>query len=250
MCATEATLRIARTIDATYLPAGECGDDWDWPSEEEVQELLIDRMVRHHFGCLCLNRKILGWYSEALKRASRCYGFSLCTVVDFPSGCLPLTRRLGELTGAIDVGADEVDVVLPIYAFFGGKIDQVKRDLTLMADIASNPGQGRPPVMLKVILETGYWEKKQLIELVELLNEIPNITYYKTSTGRDPIVPVSEKVDHIETICAHTDRQVKASGGLRSLDDYLALESAGATRFGVSLEAAINIVNEAVDQDF
>ncbi len=241
---TEATLRIARTIDATYLPA--LGQEL---SEDEVRETIVYRVIAKHFGCLCIDPLILHSFPKLLRGAADISGFRLCTVVDFPNGKLSLTKRLNELTKAIDAGVDEVDVVIPVYAFYGGKANEVKRDLSLITNIASNPGQGRAPVLVKVILETGYWDKQQLVELVQLLNEVPDIAYYKTSTGREPKVPIVEKVDHIKIIRAHTDRMIKASGGLRSLGDYLMAESAGATRFGVGLDAADNIIDEVANSD-
>ena len=241
MYPTEATLAISSTIDATVLPS--------WlPSEEDIDNA-IQGVRSYKFGCLCLDPNTVLAYEPALKKASEDFDFGLCAVIDFPNGKLAITQRVVELGRVIDAHVSEVDIVLPVYSFFGGKEAAVKRDLTILADIAADPGHNRPPVLVKVILETGYWDREKLIELVELLNDIPGIAYYKTSTGREPIVPMHDKVEHIKTICAHTDRPVKASGGIRYLGDYLAMKNAGATRFGVGLEAAIEIIEEVAGND-
>lgn len=237
---------VAQTIDATYLPSVSEALE---VTAEHLEQQLLPKIEANRFGCLCIDPTILLRYSDLLAGHAILNGFRLCTVLDFPHGNQPLATRIEQLIQAINCGIDEIDIVIPIFTLYGGKTQEAKRDLTLLADIASDPGVGFQQVLVKVIIETGFWDLQQLTQLIKLLNEVPNIGFYKTSTGREPIVPIQDKVQQIKLIKNYTERPIKASGGIRDLNDYMAMESAGATRFGISIDSAIEVISTINEQD-
>ncbi len=161
----------------------------------------------------------------------------LGTPVGYPSGAAPSHVKAAEADWLIGEGVDELDVVINIGRLRSGHIEWVRNDLRVVVDTVA----GRVP--LRVILETAHLDADQLRTGCEaaLSAGIPAL---KTGTGWAGHATTEAEVAIIRA-AAGPDAEIKASGGVRTMEDVRRLLDAGATRFGVNTEAATRLVAEA-----
>ncbi|GAA3036080.1 deoxyribose-phosphate aldolase [Microbacterium dextranolyticum] len=157
-------------------------------------------------------------------------GVAVCTVIGFPHGTTSTAAKVAEVTQSLADGADEVDMVINIGALRSGFDDAVLADIAAVVEAASGH-------IVKVILETSLLDDKQIAR-GSRLSEQGGADFVKTSTG---FAGGGATVAHVELMRASVgpDVQVKASGGVRSYADALAMLAAGATRLGTSGSAVI-----------
>jgi len=153
-----------------------------------------------------------------------------CTVIGFPHGShLPSVKK-HEAMEAVDQGAAEVDVVLNFAAFLSGDVRYVRDELSdLVYAVAPTP--------VKVILETGYLTPEQVEAACRIAVEA-RAAFVKNGTGFSPRGAEPGEIALMRRTVGDTVG-VKASGGIRSLGQMLALLAAGACRIGASGTAAI-----------
>jgi deoxyribose-phosphate aldolase len=152
-------------------------------------------------------------------------------VVGFPHGCDRPEVKAQAATLAVADGAREVDTVMNFGALLGGDTETVARDLEAVVRAVAG-------IPVKVILETRALADEQK-RLACRLALAAGAAFVKTSTGFHPSGGASIADVRLlrETVGASVG--VKASGGIRSLDDALAMLAAGANRIGTSASAAI-----------
>lgn len=174
-----------------------------------------------------------------VKRACREIGtadIQLVTVVGFPLGYQMTEAKEEETRLAIRDGVDEIDVVMNISAFKEGmmwfKIELVK--LSKMIHESER--------LMKVILETAYLDDAEIIKAANIAKDA-GVDFVKTSTG---FAYAGAQVNHIRLMRENLPSQVgiKASGGIKTLEDATALINAGADRIGTS--SGIDIVSAAL----
>jgi deoxyribose-phosphate aldolase len=156
----------------------------------------------------------------------------VAVVCGFPSGKHHSSIKAAEAALSIEQGADEIDMVIDIGAAKAGRFDDVQADIAAVR--ASIPA----PKILKVIIESAALTDDEIVGVCTAAVEA-GADFVKTSTG---FHPTGGATVHAVRLMAHTvgDRaQVKASGGVRSFDDAIAMIEAGATRLGVSGSAAM-----------
>jgi deoxyribose-phosphate aldolase len=153
------------------------------------------------------------------------------TVVGFPHGSQTTTIKVAEAREAIANGAVELDMVINIGELRSGNQDYVERDIAAVVEAA----QGK--AIVKVILENAYLTEEQKV-LGCRLAEKAGADFVKTSTG---FAPSGATLEDIKLMRASVSSrvQVKAAGGVRTLDALLAVIDAGATRVGATATAAI-----------
>lgn len=161
-------------------------------------------------------------------------GVAVGTVIGFPHGTTSTAAKVAETTQALADGATEVDMVINVAALRSGFDDTVVSDIRAVVTAA----QGR---VTKVILETALLDDEQ-IERGSRLTEQGGADFVKTSTG---FAGGGATVEHVRLMRATVSEavQVKASGGVRSYADAIAMLDAGATRLGTS--GAATILGEA-----
>jgi len=154
------------------------------------------------------------------------------TVVSFPHGSNLTAIKVAEANAAIDDGAVELDMVLNIGQLRSGKADYVQADIQAVCDAAHARG-----AKVKVILENAYLTDEQKI-LACKLSEAAGADWVKTSTG---FAPSGATLEDLRLMRANVSEkvQVKAAGGVRTLDAILAVIDAGVTRCGATATAAI-----------
>ena len=158
----------------------------------------------------------------------------VCTVIGFPHGTTDSTSKAFEAAEAVRNGAHEVDMVINIGWMLSGDTVAVEDDIRMVVDAARAVND---TTCVKVILETAFLSKDQIVKACEL-SESAGADLVKTSTG---FAPEGATVENIALMRATVgDRLgVKASGGIRTLEQVEALVAAGASRVGLSGTAEI-----------
>ena len=154
------------------------------------------------------------------------------TVVGFPHGSNLTAIKVAEAQTAMDDGAVELDMVLNIGQLRSGKADYVQADIKAVCDAAHARG-----VKVKVIFENAYLTDEQKIQACKLC-EAAGADWVKTSTG---FASSGATLEDLKLMRANVSEkvQVKAAGGVRTLDALLAVIDAGCTRCGATATATI-----------
>lgn len=189
---------------------------------------LVDDARKYNFLGICVPPF---W----VKRAQREIGqdkILLVTVAGFPLGYNMTETKLDEIQRAIDNGADEIDVVLNVSSFKTG-IPWTKIEIARCSKLAHDYQK-----ILKVIIETAYLSDSEIAEVSKLCADA-GADFVKTSTG---FAPAGAKAEHIRIMRQAVPPQVgiKASGGIKTLEQAIQMIEAGADRLGTS--SGISIV--------
>ncbi|WP_423923307.1 deoxyribose-phosphate aldolase [Frigoribacterium sp. 2-23] len=156
----------------------------------------------------------------------------VAVVAGFPSGKHTSAVKAAEAKEAVAQGADEVDMVIDIGAAKAGLFDTVEADIRAVRDAIPKP------VVLKVIIESAALTDDEIVAVSQAAVDA-DADFVKTSTGFHPAGGATE---HAVALMAKTvagKLGVKASGGVRTLDDARRMIAAGATRLGVSGSRAL-----------
>ncbi len=211
-------ITLAPLLDHTLLKAGATGSEID---------RLCEEAARHGFASVCINPV---WVPRAVSRLAGT-SVRVCTVVGFPLGASAPAAKAYEAEQAVRDGAGEVDMVLDLGAAREGAWDRVKADLRSLRAAVPHP------VVLKVILETCLLDDGAKRRACALAAE-SGLDFVKTSTGFAAGGATVEDVALMRQVVGESVG-VKASGGIRTFDQALAMVQAGATRLGVSASLAI-----------
>lgn len=208
---------IARMIDHTLLAPN--------ASSEDIRRLCREA-AENDFASVCIQPCYVPLAAECLK-GSRA---KVCTVIGFPLGVNCTEIKAAEAAKAVADGADEVDMVLNRSLVADGRWDEVQKDIEAVVAAA----KGR---LVKVILEATELQPDELAEAARTA-VAAGADFVKTSTG---FVGGGARVEDIRIMKeAVGDRaQIKASGGIHSYDEAMAMIVAGATRIGASAGLAI-----------
>jgi deoxyribose-phosphate aldolase len=140
--------------------------------------------------------------------------------------------KVATATNALRDGANELDMVINIGALIDKDYSTIEREVALVVGLAH-----ASEALVKVILETGYLDDAQKAIAAQIA-AASGADYVKTSTGFGPEGATVEDVRLLRQIVG-PKIGVKASGGIRTLDDALAMIEAGANRLGTSATAEI-----------
>jgi len=176
-------------------------------------------------GAVCVSPN---WVSLAHKSTRT----PVASVVGFPSGSHLSVTKASEAARAVSDGASEIDMVANLGWIAGGDLSKVENEV---AEVRKAIGAH---IVLKVILETGLWSSEQIAAACEH-SVSGGADYVKTSTGFHKVGGASlEAVQTMRNVVG-ADIGVKASGGIRTTADALAMIEAGASRIGASATRAI-----------
>ena len=152
------------------------------------------------------------------------------TVVGFPHGSHTTATKAAEAAELVAAGADEIDMVLNIARLISGEDEYVERDIRAVVEAA----QGR---LVKVIFENAYLDDAQKIRACEL-TAAAGAGFVKTSTG---FAASGATIEDLKLMREHSPAhvQVKAAGGVRTLDALLEVMSVGVTRVGATATETI-----------
>lgn len=246
-CFNRCPERMHRIVDAGAsrigLVLGETSSARDWAglidhtllkpesTDEDIRKL-CEEAARYRFASVCVNPT---WV-----RAAACNllgtGIPVCTVIGFPLGATLSDVKAYEARRAIFDGAREVDMVINIGALKSGDDCLVEHDIRSVVQVAHEYD-----VTCKVIIETALLTDDEKVRACQAAKNA-GADFVKTSTGFSKGgATVADIALMRRTVGA--DLGVKASGGVKGLDDARALVEAGATRIGASV--GVKIAQEA-----
>lgn len=208
---------VARLIDHTNLKATATQADIGRLCEEAAE---------YAFATVCVNP---AWVPAA-KKVLEGTGVGIATVVGFPLGANLMTTKAFEAGQGVRLGATDVDMVLNIGALKSGDSNIVKQDIRMVV-------QASEGAIVKVILETCYLSKEEIV-LACRLAEDAGAHFVKTSTGFGSDGATVANVRLMRAAVSQS-LKVKAAGGIRSLEDLMAMVDAGAERIGTSAGVSI-----------
>ncbi len=197
---------------------------------------LCDEARQYGFASVCVNPSWVRLCSSVLKDSKA----KVCTVIGFPLGANRTEIKVKETEFAEADGADEFDMVLHIGRLIEGDLAYVENDIRQVVQTARAKRDG---TVVKVILETNLLDASQVTEACNIALDA-GADFVKTSTGFGGGGATVEVVRLMRGIVGES-AGVKASGGIRTREDALAMVAAGADRIGASAGIQLIALNSA-----
>ncbi len=186
---------------------------------QEIRGICDDGM-KYHTASVCIP-------ASFVKQAKEYVGEKLpiCTVIGFPNGYDTTAAKCFMASDAVDNGADEVDMVINIGWAKEGKWEDITREITAIKHACKGK-------LLKVIIETCLLTDEEKIALCKCVSD-SGADFIKTSTG---FSKAGATFHDVELFAAHVAPhvQIKAAGGISSLEDAERFIELGASRLGTS----------------
>src|SRR3954467_14282910 len=246
-CFNRCPERMHRIVDAGAarigLVLGQTASARDWASlidhtllkpeasQDEIKRL-CEEAAQYHFASVCVNPT---WV-----RACACHlqgsGVPVCTVIGFPLGATLPDVKAYEARRAIFDGAREVDMVINVGALKSGDDCLVEHDIRSVVEVAHEYN-----VTCKVIIETALLNDDEKVRAC-LAAKSAGADFVKTSTGFSKGGATVADIALMRRTVG-SELGVKASGGVKGLEDARAMVQAGATRIGASV--GVKIAQEA-----
>lgn len=205
-------MKLNKYIDHTKLGAN--------VSKKDIDKL-IEEAIKYDFKSICVNPIWVKYANEKLKDTD----VLVCTVVGFPHGAHTPVVKVQETIDAITNGADEIDMVINVSALKEKGYDTILDEIEGIKIACEDR-------VLKVIIETCYLTKEEIVKACELAVEA-GADFVKTSTGFGSGGATLEDVKLMKDT-VKDNALVKASGGVRTYEDALKMIDAGAMRIGTS----------------
>lgn len=203
----------SKLIDHTLLSA---------TAQRRQVEKLIEQAAQHQFASVCVNPCWVALATERLADSD----VQVCTVIGFPLGASTTAVKAFEAHDAVINGATEVDMVINIGAAKDGDWQFVEEDIRAVVTAVD------AKALVKVIIETCYLTDEEISQAC-LSAQHAGADFVKTSTGFGTAGATKEHVALMRQVVG-PDMGVKASGGVRTPEDFAAMVAAGATRIGAS----------------
>ena len=213
-------INLAKHIDHTLLK----------PDAVEAELVKLCAEAREHkFFSVCINPSNIEKAKELLEGTDT----KVCTVVGFPLGQMTTEAKSFETNEAILLGAEEVDMVINIGKLKDQDYEYVLEDIRAVVLAAKG-------VLTKVIIETCLLTDEEKVKACELAKDA-GADFVKTSTGFSKAGATREDIALMRKTVG-PEMGVKASGGIRTLEDAMGMIESGATRLGLS--ASVSFLNE------
>ncbi|HWZ32846.1 MAG TPA: deoxyribose-phosphate aldolase [Bryobacteraceae bacterium] len=216
-------LPVARIIDHTLLRPE--------ATAAEIRKVCQESRL-YGFATVCVNPHWVRLVAQELAGSA----VKVCSVIGFPLGANMMAIKVSETEAALQAGAQEIDMVLNIGELRAGNHDTVGDEIRAVVNAAHAGG-----AIVKVILETALLDDHQKVAACKLA-KTAGADFVKTSTGFGPGGATVHDVELMRKTVG-PEMGVKASGGIRTLEDLKKMVAAGATRIGAS--ASVKIVEEA-----
>jgi deoxyribose-phosphate aldolase len=210
---------IAKTIDHSLL-------------RPELDDAFVEAgcrlAARYHVASVCVRPADVWRAGRILAGTDVAVG----TTIGFPHGNHRTETKVFEAQQALADGATELDMVLQIGALKSGRDDEVRADIGSIVEVGHAAG-----AIVKVIFENAYLTDEEKVRACHLA-EAAGADFVKTSTG---FAPGGATHEDLALMRANTSShiQVKAAGGVRTLDALLAVMALGVTRIGATATKTI-----------
>jgi len=228
--------RYNKIIDFTYLRED--------ANVDKIEELC--KMAKENgFYSVCVRPDFVSYATNFLDNSD----VKVVTVISFPEGDNRTQEKVAETQKAISNGADEIDMVMnyKLLQKASNEEDEEKRkdiyqrvfdDIRKVAEVC----HGADSIELKVIIESGVLTLEQVKKACELCDKA-GVNFVKTSTGYAAKGAEINKVRFMRSILPDHIK-IKASGGIRTLQDIETFVNAGADRIGTSSNPAVNMITQ------
>ena len=215
----QASLKLASLIDHTLLKPNASGPD---------HMALCEQAKSWNFRTVCVYPQFVELCTNELEESAT----EVCTVIDFPGGLGNVEKNVDDVEMITSEGAMEIDLVMDMDAFRDGNYEKVAAGIYSVVEAA----EGR---IVKVIIESCLWNNIQIKTACEIIRDA-KAQFVKTSTG---FSKHGASVEHVKLIRETVGDifGVKASGGIQSFQDTVAMIQAGANRIGTS--SGVEIMN-------
>ena len=190
---------------------------------------LCEEAAQHKFAAVCVPPCYVGLAANQLRGT----GVNVATVIGFPLGSSTTAVKVAETKDAVENKADEIDMVINVGAIKSGMWEAVTSDIRAVVEAADE-------AKVKVIIETSQLTDEEKVRATECVIEA-GAAFVKTSTGFigggatvEDVALLRRTIEKKSSAC-----RIKASGGIRTKADALAMIEAGADRIGTSAGVAI-----------
>jgi len=204
-------MKLSKYIDHTLLKA--------YAKEQDIY-YLCQEAKEYDFKSVCVNPDFVSYAKKQLENTD----ILVCTVIGFPLGANTTKVKVFEAVDAINNGADEIDMVINISKAKDQDFDYIYNEIKAVKEAIKDH-------TLKVIIETCYLNEDE-IKNVSLMVKKANANFVKTSTGFGTGGATVENIKLIKEVVGDFD--IKASGGIKTKEDFSKMIDAGATRIGTS----------------
>ncbi len=205
-------MKINKLIDHTILKAV--------TTSKDVEKICAEAL-KYDFASVCINPCFVSLAKELLANSD----VKVCTVIGFPLGANTIEIKQAETMDAVNNGAEEIDMVINVGKAKEHDYEYIKEEIEAVV----NASCGR---LVKVIIETCYLTDEEKVEVCRMA-ALAGAQFVKTSTGFGTGGATAEDVALMKSSILDT-MSVKASGGVKNLDDLNAMVNAGASRIGAS----------------
>jgi len=218
---------LARMIDHTLLKPE--------ATKEQVIQLCLEAK-KYNFASVCINPS----YVPVCAKLLRDTAVKVCTVIGFPLGATSTAAKAFETEHACRDGAKEIDMVINVGMLKSGDFDYIENDIFAVVSASRRYG-----ALVKVILETGLLTDEEKIKAC-LLAKRAGADFVKTSTGFAKGGATAGDIALMRKVVGSA-MGVKASGGVRTREEALAMVASGADRIGASASVKI-VIGESEKQ--
>ena len=187
---------------------------------------MCDEAKKYDFASVCVNPCNVSLAKELLEGTD----VAVCTVIGFPLGANTIEIKQAETMDAVNNGAEEIDMVINVGKAKEHDYNYIKEEISAVVNASGGN-------LVKVIIETCYLTNEEKVEVCRMA-ALAGAQFVKTSTGFGTGGATKEDVALMKASILDT-MSVKASGGIKNLDDLNKMVEAGASRIGASSGAQI-----------
>lgn len=218
---------IARMIDLSCVRTTSSRSDID---------TMVQAASRYGFGHVSVLHCFIPYTKQLLTSTP---GVFLVGNVSFPTGSDSTSLKVSQAQELVAAGCDEIDMVINVGKLRSGELAEVEEDVRAVIATVN-------PIPVKVIIEIMVLNATETAQACAICLRA-GAAFIKTGTGWAERGTTVQDVRLVKSLVG--DRiQIKASGGIRSLDTLLEMYAAGARRFGVNLKSGIQIMEECLAQ--
>lgn len=206
-------------------------------TDQEIQDGL-EIAKKYHTATACVKPYAIPQAKKMLEGSD----VKVCPVIGFPAGNSTIQVKVFEAKEAAELGGSEIDMVVNVGKVLTGDWNYVTEEIRAVNNVVTSEG-----AILKVIFENDFLQEEHIIKLCEICSSL-DVAFVKTSTGygfvKQPDGKYAYKgatVPHLKLMRQYSKPgvQIKAAGGVRTLDDLLYVMSIGVTRIGATATVAI-----------
>jgi len=237
-------MNIKQFLDSTYLKTANQAGLEDAAHKQIVFDFITDT-IKGDYKCVMIRPEFVALAKTEIIKAKS--NVLVGTVISFPEGINTTQEKLEEAQQAIDNGVDELDYVIDYVAFKNGKTDYIKEQVYLGTKLGIDNNK-----LVKWIIETAALSPIEIAQISALVKNVVmkkfDEKYYdkvfvKSSTGfykTQPDVPNGATIEGITLMIENASPlPIKASGGVRNIDEALQMIRLGVKRIGTSSADAI-----------